>query len=64
MARSAEEEWNYDRIHSAQALIADAQNDMMRSLHKGKVNDHVRDRMCRRLCDAADELQRLHLCHE
>ena len=57
-------DWNYDRIHSAQAQIADAQNDMMRCLHKSEVNDHVRERMVRRLQDAADDLERLKLCHD
>lgn len=56
--------WNYDRIHTAQAQLADVQNDMMRCLHHGEVVDIVRDRMCQRLRSAADDLERLILCHE
>lgn len=63
MTRDAND-WNYDRIHSAQAQIADAQNDMMRCLHRGEVNDVVRDRMCMRLRNAADNLDLLKLCHD
>lgn len=62
MARSASD-WNYDRIHTAQAQIADCQNDMMRCLHRSEVNDVVRERMCQRLRSAADDLERLTLCH-
>lgn len=57
-------DWNFDRIHSAQALIADCQNDMMRCLHKGEVVDVVRDRMIQRLNAAAQSIGRTKLCHE
>jgi hypothetical protein len=57
-------EWNFDRIHSAQSLIFDTQNDMMRCLHKGEVLDVVRDRMAQRLRAAADNIDKLTLCHE
>lgn len=63
MARDTND-WNYDRMHTAQALIADAQNDMMRCLHGGEVVDVVRDRMCQRLRAAADSLEMIILCHE
>lgn len=56
--------WNYDRILSAQAQIADVQNDMMRCLHRAEVHDIVRDRMVRRLRDAADDLEKLRLSHD
>ena len=56
-------DWNFDRICSAQALIADAQNDMLRCLHKGKVVDVVRDRMIQRIHSAADNLSKLKLNH-
>ena len=57
-------EWNFDRIHSVQSLISDTQNDMMRCLHKGEVVDVVRDRMAQRLRAAADNIDKLALCHE
>lgn len=57
-------EWNFDRIHTAQAQLADVQSDMMRCLHKSEVVDIVRERMCRRLRSAADDLDKLVLCHE
>jgi hypothetical protein len=63
MARSTVD-WNYDRIHTAQAQITDCQNDMMRCLYRGEVSDVVRERMCQRLRDATDDIQRLKLCHE
>ena len=56
-------DWNYDRIHTAQAQIADCQNDMMRCLYRGEVNDVVRERMVQRLRAAAQDLSRLRLCH-
>lgn len=62
MARSTSDR-NYDRIHRAQAQIADCQNDMMRCLYNGEVNDVLRERMCQRLRSAADDLERLTLCH-
>lgn len=58
------EDWNFDRIHSAQALITDAQNDMMRCLYKGEVVDVVRDRMAQRLMSALSQIERLKLNHE
>lgn len=57
-------DWNYDRIHSAQALIADAQNDMMRCLYRAEVDDILRDRMIQRLRSAASNLEKLRLCHD
>ena len=63
MARDAND-WNYDRIHSAQSLIVDCQGDMMRCLHKNEVNDVVRERMVQRLQMAADNLTKLSLCHD
>ena len=57
-------DYNYDRIHMAQAQIADCQNDMMRCLYRGEVYDIVLDRMCQRLRSAADELEKIRLCHE
>jgi len=57
-------DWNYDRIHSAQSQVVDCQNDMMRCLHSGQVYDVVRERMCRMLRFAADDLERLKLSHE
>jgi glutathione synthase/RimK-type ligase-like ATP-grasp enzyme len=56
-------DFNFDRIHMAQALIVDAQNDMMRCLHGGKVVDIVRDRMVQRLELAAEQLSKLQLDH-
>ena len=57
-------DWNYDRIHTAQAQMQDVLGDMMRCLHRGEVNDIVRERMVMRLRDAADDLARLKLCHK
>jgi hypothetical protein len=57
-------DWNYDRIHSAQALIADCQNDMMRCLHKGEIADVVRQRMVERLQSAAETIKKLILSHD
>lgn len=58
MARDTKD-WNFDRIHSAQALIADCQNDMMRCLYQGRVSDVVQERMLERLKAAADQLSKI-----
>jgi len=63
MARD-ENDWNWDRIHSAQALIADVQNDMMNCLHRQQVADIVRDRMISRLTEAREQISRLSLYHD
>ena len=54
-----EKDWNFDRIHYSQALIADVQNDMMRCLHKGQVVDVVRERIIQRLQSAAKQISLL-----
>lgn len=63
MARDAND-WNWDRMHSAQALLADVQNDMMNCLHRHYVSDVVRDRMLQRLKSAHDQIEKLKLSHE
>ena len=63
MARDAND-WNWDRIHSTQALIADVQRDMMDCLHRHEVVDVVRDRILQRLNSAAQEIEKLKLSHE
>ncbi len=63
MVRS-DADWNFDRIHTAQAQIASAQDEMMRILHKGEAVDIVRDRMVRLLRDAAGDLEKIKLNHD
>lgn len=63
MARDVKD-WNFDRMCTAQALLVDVQNDIMRCLHSGEVNDVVRERMQQRLWSAHESISRLALCHE
>jgi len=57
-------DWNFDRISTASAQIRTAQDDMMRCLYRGEVNDVVRERMTQYLRSAADDLDKLKLCHD
>ena len=58
MART-DQDWNFDRMQSAMAQMDTVKNDMLRSLHKGKVNDVVKERMCIFLRNAADDLDKI-----
>lgn len=58
MARDVND-WNWDRMHSAQALLAEVQNDMMNCLYRHYVSDVVRDRMLQRLTSAHDQISKL-----
>lgn len=62
--KTTDEDWNYDRMHSAFSFISEVQADMMRGLHKSEVSDFVRDRMVLRLKLAAEQLSMLKLHHE
>ena len=58
MART-DQDWNFDRMQSVMAQMDTVKNDMLRSLHKGKVNDVVKERMCIFLRNAADDLDKI-----
>ena len=54
-----DKDWNYDRIVTAQAQMAQVNNDMMRILHSGQLNQGVQDRMVAFLRSAADDLDKM-----
>ena len=57
--KTQKEEWNYDRIVTAQAQIFSVHTDMMRALHRGQLSREVRNRMTQNLRNAADDLDRM-----
>lgn len=59
-----EQDYNYDRIVTAQAQMNAVQTDMAMCLHRGKVNMETRTRMVRHLRCSADDLERLVVAHE
>ena len=59
MTEDERRDLNYDRIVTAQAAMGAVQTDMARTLHTGKVNRGVVDRMAQHLRSAADDLMNL-----
>jgi hypothetical protein len=58
MART-DQDWNFDRMQSAMAQMDTVKNDVMRTLHKGKVNSFVKERMCASLRNAFADLNKI-----